>query len=137
LKISLKLHILDWEGAGLNYAGYELANFLKELTWDYTLPIPPYFRVENSSGLTEEEFKRFLDAYWRAYTGEPALEYPTKLLRSIEICGVLQNYFWLMIGALSLKFKTTELSIDLVEYIKTRARILEKDLDCTLWSTWA
>ncbi len=40
-----KFHLIDWECGGINYPGFEIANFFNELKWDYTYNEEPYFRV--------------------------------------------------------------------------------------------
>ena len=55
-----KYHLIDWEAAGLNYQGYELANFFNEMTWDYTITERPFFKILDSNGLTPDEMHRFL-----------------------------------------------------------------------------
>ena len=55
-----QFHLIDWECGGLNYPGYEIANFFSELKWDYTYNEEPYFRVNPNNGLSKPEIEEFL-----------------------------------------------------------------------------
>lgn len=93
----------------MNYPGYELANFLNELQWDYTYNQPPYFRVIDQA---VKNLDTFLDAYDSPVTAQ--------LKKQIQLGSILQNIYWLMIGVLSLQFTQQSIGIDLLAYIKIR-----------------
>jgi thiamine kinase-like enzyme len=42
---SKHFYFLDYEFAGFNYRGYDLANFFNEMTMEYDYPIAPYFKA--------------------------------------------------------------------------------------------
>jgi thiamine kinase-like enzyme len=61
----MQYHLIDFEFAGLNYPGYELANFFKEMEWDYTYPEPPYFKIRD--GWDSDLKLNFIKEYWRVF----------------------------------------------------------------------
>ncbi|CAD8212613.1 unnamed protein product [Paramecium octaurelia] len=121
----MKYHLIDFEFAGLNYPGYELANFFNEMEWDYTFSEPPYFKIKE--GWQEDLKLNFIKEYWKEYANSD--EIPKALLRQIEIGGILQNYFWMLIGGLSLKQE--QQGIDLVYYVNRRMTNFNKVLNLT------
>ncbi|KAM3131132.1 hypothetical protein pb186bvf_016712 [Paramecium bursaria] len=124
LKNKGQLHLIDFEYAGLNYPGYEIANFFSEMEWDYTFKEYPYFKISKEQGLSEDEKIKFVQTYWETYSGKDQV--PQALWEQIQIGYILQNYFWLLIGALSYQFE--EQQIDLEYYIKLRIQGLNQNI---------
>ncbi|EAN32941.1 Choline/ethanolamine kinase family protein [Theileria parva strain Muguga] len=82
------IYFIDFDFAGFNYVGWEIASFFVEVTILYDPPTPPYFISSKEYHLSEEKKSLFVSVYLSQLLGRNVLasdDVVREFLQSVEI----------------------------------------------------
>ncbi|XP_952058.1 choline/ethanolamine kinase, putative [Theileria annulata] len=107
------IYFIDFDFAGFNYVGWEIANFFVEVTILYDPPKPPYFISSEEYNLSEEMKTIFISVYLSQLLGQnvlPSDDLVNDFLQSLEIHTLGVNLFWTYWGIVMSDKPKNELS---------------------------
>ncbi len=117
------IHLIDYEYAGWNYRGYDLANLYCEVYMHNATENWPHFKCESvTKGWTKKHFRYFCREYIRVYTQqEDVSDADIELLQSeVKQFEPLSHLVWGLWGLM--QSRNTDVSFGYVEYGLCRLR---------------
>ncbi|XP_006816045.1 choline/ethanolamine kinase-like [Saccoglossus kowalevskii] len=96
-----RLMFIDFEYAGYNHRGFDIANHFCEWTFDYTTTTPPYYKYDPENYPNKEQQLRFIRAYLNSFDNamndlESRETEEVKMLTEIKRFSMLSHFFWVL-----------------------------------------
>eukprot|EP00756_Hemistasia_phaeocysticola_P000666 Hpha_TRINITY_DN10487_c0_g1::TRINITY_DN10487_c0_g1_i1::g.193429::m.193429/K14156/CHK; choline/ethanolamine kinase len=126
LRTTYGIRVIDYEYAHFNDQAAEIANFFCEMSLDYCVEEPPFFRHTESAFPTRRQQRLFVSVYLSEYLGQPVYPDDDALIEPfLATCDKFVAASHLLWGMWSLirAVNADEFAFDFVGYSETRFRM--------------